>query len=364
VKIVFAGRYNDGDNTSGPEHTAYNLFNEHSKSEHSVFIQYFFDGRKYSLWKKLFGKILASNGNRMILTLGIFRIFPELRKLRPSIIHLLTFERFAVTFYLYRLIYKVKIIYNSHGVIEYENSVLKYQSFFYRLKDRFAERTFLKHSDKIVFPSVNTLSIAEKYCEFDDSNSVILPNGIDEIFFIKAINKGTGNRLKAVIQHKNTLNNSGIELLFAAHTTAHLPIDIFIITSSDLKLPLKDDIKYFTVPHMNRNELVKFYSDKDIYLSLNSYDTFSIGTAEAMASGLIPVVTSETGISRYIEHGVNGFTFSYSLHNDLAGLLDHVSKLTSEQRESISHAAQETASSLKWNNIHEMYVNIYKGMIT
>ncbi len=358
TKVVFAGRYSDGENTSGPEHTAYSIFSEHCKKHNSVFIQYFFDGRKYSFWKKLFGRISADTENGKVLTLGIFRIIPELRKLKPGIIHLLTFERFAVIFYLYRMIFNVNIIYNSHGVIQYENNVIKETN---RTKDRFSERTFLKHSDMIVFPSVNTLNIAEKYCEFDDSQAVILPNGIDELFINENRAAGTGNRLKAVIHHKNSLNNSGIELLKQL-TTAALPIDIYIIASSDIQISLSKEINYFTVPLMKRNELAEFYKDKDIFLSLNKYDTFSIGTAEAMASGLVPVITTETGISRYIEQGVNGYTFSYSLHNDLQVLLDRITKLDVNERKNISKAAVDTAKSLKWVNVYEMYEHIYKGM--
>ena len=131
---MFAGRYPEGGVISGPEMTAKSMFEEHCVNNNSVFLQYFFDGRKYSFFKKLFGRTEEQDGR--IITLGIFRIIPELRRKHPEIIHLITYERFAVIFYIYKLLFKVKILYNSHGIVRYENSELKKIPAFYRFKDK------------------------------------------------------------------------------------------------------------------------------------------------------------------------------------------------------------------------------------
>lgn len=369
VNIVYAGRFSDSGILSGPELTAKSIFNQHCLKEPSVFIQYYFDGRKYSLIKKLFGRtekpvlneVNLNNGK--VLTLGIFRIIPELRKIKPDIIHLLTFERFAIIFYLYSLLFRVKIIYNSHGVIQYENKILKKVTGIYRVKDKFCERIFLKYSDKVIFPSVNTLNIAEKYYYFDEESVVILPNGIDNIFFSKKEKTETAKRLRAVIHHKNTLNDSGIKQLFDTLATTDIQLDIHIITNTELKLPENDKINFIITGIMGSNELADFYKDKDIFLSLNSYDTFSIATAEAMASGLIPVITSETGISRYIDNAVNGFTFDYHLKTELLKIINTIIGMRIEQRYDISNAAAYSIESLTWQNIYEMYEPLYNSMI-
>ncbi len=362
-KIVYAGRYSESEILSGPELTAKCIFQERCLREPSVFIQYFFDGRKFSLMKKLFGRNEDIVEDGKILTLGLFRIIPELRRIKPEIIHLITFERFALIFYLYRLIYRVKIIYNSHGVIQYENKVLKYVPGAYRLKDKFSERIFLKYSDRVIFPSVNTLNIAEKYYRFEEENAVILPNGIDDVFFnVKNITE-TANRLKAVIHHKNILNSSGIKLLFDTLTTADLQLDVYIVTNTELKLTENSKINFITVGTMSRSELTEFYRDKDIFLSLNGYDTFSISTAEAMASGLIPVITTETGISRFIEYGVNGFTFDHHLRTDLLKILNEILNMPLNKRVDISNSSALSMKNLTWQNVYEMYDTVYNGMV-
>ena len=87
MNVVYIGRYNDTEILSGPEKAAKRIFNEHIKHCEGTFIQYFFDGRKYGIIKKLFGKDFKELNNSKVYTLGLFRIVPTLIKLKPRIIH-------------------------------------------------------------------------------------------------------------------------------------------------------------------------------------------------------------------------------------------------------------------------------------
>ncbi len=364
LKVIFAGRLPEGETPSGPELTAARIFAEHSRGGHSpVFLQYFFDGRKFSLFKKLFGREETVLPEGRVLMLGLFRILPTVKKLKPGIIHLVTFERFAVILYLYRMLFRVKIIYNSHGVINYENKVIKGIRGFRSIKDKFCERIFLKHSDKIVFPSVLTLDIAQKYYSIDEERTLILPGGVDNIFFNEKDKAEPSGRLKAVIHYKNSLNSSGLKLLFDILATAELQLSVYIITRADITIPESKTVKFIKTKYLPGNELAEFYRDKDIFLSLNSYDTFSIATAEAMASGLIPVITSETGISRYIESGLNGFAFDHHFKHDLVNILNKLINMPPDTRNNISTAARNSVKSLYWHNVYQMYSGIYGTML-
>ncbi|NOS85457.1 MAG: glycosyltransferase family 4 protein [Ignavibacteria bacterium] len=360
IKVLFAGRYSADTLLSGPERTARSIFAEHCLSNSSVFIQYFFDGRKFSLFKKLFGKeVIASEGCE-VLTLGLLRLMPELLRRKPEIIHLITFERFAAIFYIYRMVFNVKIIYNSHGIVQHENSEFKDIPAFYRFKDKICEKIFLKYSDKVIFPSILAMDIAEKYCSVNEKKAVVLPNGVNDVFFTGKAKQGSGAKLKAVLQFRNRLNSSGIELLEKSGSSIKIPLDIYILTNENIYLQNKDNISYHITKLIPSYELPDFYADKDIFLSLNKYDTFSISTAEAMASGLIPVVTSQTGISRYIENGVNGFVFD---HFDIGGLPEILNKigLTSlQERNELICSAVKTAGDLRWSSVYKLYEELYR----
>lgn len=355
-EVVFAGRYSESEILSGPELTAKKLFESYSAGQKSNFIQYFFDGRKYSFGKKLFGRqALPSESGGEIITCGLFRFFPLLRKLKPEIIHLTSFERFAVIFFLYRILFNIKIIYNSHGIIRYENEAIKGLKGFTAFKDRFCEHIFLKYSDKIIFPSKQAKDTAEKFYNINSNKILILPNGVEEEFYNQAVT-GTNTGLKAVMMHKNSLNNSSLALITETLTTAELPVDLYILSDSDTGIQNKS-VK--TIKQVIHNNLTEFYSDKLLFLSLNSYDTFSISTAEAMAAGLIPVVTNNTGISSYIHNGVNGFIIKAGSSKELSETLSEISRMGKEQIMEISGNAKNTALKFKWSNIFEMYKNVY-----
>jgi glycosyltransferase involved in cell wall biosynthesis len=222
--VVFIGRYNKSEILSGPEKTAKRIYNEHTGNKQTVqnkscFIQYFYDGRKYGFVKKLFGKEKETEVNNSgVFTLGLFSAFTALFRLKPKIIHIITFERFAVIAFLYRLFRKTKIIYSSHGIVAYENTGLKKYLFLHRFKDKFCEKIFLKYSDRIIFHSENSLDIAEKYFKIDEHKAVILSHGIDGIFEQSYKNRfnSINGTLKIVILQQSVLNKNRLNFLINA----------------------------------------------------------------------------------------------------------------------------------------------------
>jgi len=359
IKILFVGRVTEGEILSGPERFARTIFAEYTAEHQAIFLQYFFDGRKYSVFKKLFGKERIENGKGHILTLGFFRAIPFLVIYRPVVIHLLQFERFALLLYVYRLFFNVKIIYNSHGVIQFENTKIKKVNGSLRFKDNFCERMYLKYSDLTIFPSEATREIAMDYYAIDKVKTAIIPN-------FAGIEFSAGNHvslvngiIKLVIQYKNEFNKSGMDMLLSSVKDIKCKAEIYIITNTELELPVSDNLTFFMVPLMTPTKLAEFYLDKDVFLSLNSYDTFSIATAEAMASGLIPVVTNETGISSCINHGLNGFKFDYAKDTEFPGIMNDLSAMSKDQIINISNAAAKTAAEFNIDKVHSRYKEIY-----
>ncbi len=360
-RVAFAGRFDDTDITSGPVKTANRLFNEHSKGNRSSFITYFFNGKKYSFYKKLFGLELQELNGNDIYTAGLFRVYGILKKVNPEIIHILTFERFAVLILLYRLFNEVKIIYNSHGVIAYEDRELKSLPYFYKAKNRFCEKRLLKNSDVVIFPSALAIDIAEQYYGLDLSNTVILPNGIDAVFQNPNRHYVLNNVIRAVFIYNSILNQSGLDFLlrYLSGRKTDSKLELHLITDEEIIVPETTKLKIFCRTKMNAEKLAGFYLDKDVFLSLNNYDTFSISTAEAMASGLIPIITSCTGISRYIDDDYNGYLIEYGDIKGLNRYLNLLTEMNAKKRIEISREATQIYDSLSWPNVYELYRNLY-----
>lgn len=61
------------------------------------------------------------------------------------------------------------------------------------------------------------------------------------------------------------------------------------------------------VGHLNKEEIEKFWSDKDICLNLADYEGRSRSIAEAMANGVVPIVTETSGVHDDINNETNGY---------------------------------------------------------
>lgn len=366
--IVIIGRYVESENLSGPEKFSRRIFANIAgklSAGKVSFIQYFFDGRKYSLREKIFSLDENEYGGAKVYRAGLFRLYKLLKHLRPAIIHITAFERFSVIAVLYRILNRTKLVYTCNGVVKYENGELKQESFLYRLKDSICEHIIFRSSDKIVFPSSNALELAKKYYKSSAEKAVVIPNGIDEVFRQTAGNKApqaeTRKDINAVFIYKNVMNNSGLDFLMSFLKSDESKIKLHIITKQKVNITsVNSQIKL--VQPMEASELAEFYSDKDVFFSLNEYDTFSISTAEAMAAGVIPVITNQTGMSSFIEEGVNGFTVRYGDTKYLSAIINKIASMDHNKLSELKRNVSAIYEKLNWAIAAESYVQQYKQL--
>src|ERR1051325_3353730 len=206
LRVLYAGRYNKSEILSGPEKTAKRIFHIHAEKNETLFIEYYFEGSEYSIFKKLFGKeTVEESRNYKIIRAGIFRIFFIVSGFKPDIIHFITFERFAVILFLNRLFRKIKFIYNVHGIIAYEDSEFNNYPHFYRLKNKTAENLFTKLSNILLFLNDESIEICKKYYSVDEKKVMMISNGIDEIFSSKYNKNIDNHNLKFVIYNRDSL---------------------------------------------------------------------------------------------------------------------------------------------------------------
>lgn len=363
IRVLFAGRYNESEVLSGPEKVAKRIFSEYTRSEPSLFVEYFFDGSRYGFLSKLFGRqVVREDPSFEIVRAGIFRILPLLFSFKPDIIHIITYERFAVVLLLYKLFSRVKVIYNAHGIITRENISIRKVSFFYRLKDRICEKLFMRYSDRIVFYSETSINLAEKYFKLDETKLVILSSGVDTVFnrTFQSRNHNNSASLKVVIMSDGQFINRGLGLLKEIVRLIKSPVEINLIGNvmSSSFGGVDGLVTFRFLSKMDTSHLADFYKDKDVYLSLRNYETFSIAAVEAMASGLVPVVSKETGMSRYILNGENGYILS---EVDAPEISDRINLLAGNSglRHTLSANSSKVYELLSWEQIFDTFRSIY-----
>jgi len=359
MKILYIGRYNFSEKLTGPEKVAKRIFDISSKKKDAVFLEYFFDGSVYGIWEKLFGyKQLEAKIHRI----GLFRILNFILKFKPDIIHIITFERFAAIAYLVKMFLKTKIIYNVHGVAVYENKEFKNISFSLFLKDSFAEKIFFRKSDKLLFLSKFQLSIAKQFYEIENTKVQFVTNGVDEEFSAKHEVSVSNEKKSLVFIGDSERKDKDFNYLYSALSNINTACDLFVIGNYNTnKFSSKiNNVNIYKVNTMDKTALVKFLSDKDIFISSSFYDTFSIATAECMSLGLVPIVTSNTGISELISDGENGFIVN---HGDTSALAEKINLLLEDKnlRKKLSDNARKIYAILNWNKIYSSYEDIYKS---
>jgi glycosyltransferase involved in cell wall biosynthesis len=77
--------------------------------------------------------------------------------------------------------------------------------------------------------------------------------------------------------------------------------------------------------NLSDEELIQIYQDSDIYVSTSLSDSTSVSLLEAMAAGLIPIVTDISGNREWIEKENNGLLYKPKDHEDLARKISLVS---------------------------------------
>jgi glycosyltransferase involved in cell wall biosynthesis len=365
-KIVLVGRYHDGNIPSAPIKVAQNLFDELVKQNCDItFIEYFVDGSRYNLLTKLFGEeTISTNSGGKALRLGLLRFLILLIKSNPDIIHIVNFERFPLLAFLLRPFLKYKIIYSIHGVSKYERAInqIKIRKT-YLLKENFSNFIYFSFSDKLLFLSEDSVKIASEFYKLSPDKMIIVANGIAQCFgdAYKRRRKKKGRVNRIVFVGDYWKKEKGLEFLFDILNGIDTNLDLFIIGSDydkkNILCPNKA-ISIFVVDRMNEIELAKFYTDKDIFISTSLHDSFGMAPAEAMAAGLVPVVSNETGMSRYIENKKNGFVFNYGNAKLLSEILSAILNDESLQ-DKISAEASKIYEKLSWSTITSLYIDIY-----
>ncbi|MDZ4712980.1 MAG: glycosyltransferase family 4 protein [bacterium] len=357
MKIFYMGRYNPTENLSGPEKAAKRLFTELLKVHEVVFIEYFFDGRKYSLFKKLFGKhIIEKVNSSTIIQLGLISLFFFLLKEKPTTIHIINFERFVVIAYIYKLLRKVYILYGFQGVAYYENLHFKKVTKWYLLKDKLCEKIIFRYSDKLIFLSKASASLAAKYFNFDISNISIIPNGVDEIFNrTSAVKRFTRDGcIKIVFIGSIERKEKGFEFLKTALKKITFSFELYALCNEKEFT----ESNFLNVPKLETDKLAEFLLDKDVYISSSNYEPFSIAAAECMAAGLVSIMTEETGAARYVTDGVNGFVIKFNDEERLIRLLNRLNN-DRELLPQISSESKKIYGEVSWKKVLEKYKIFY-----
>ncbi len=101
----------------------------------------------------------------------------------------------------------------------------------------------------------------------------------------------------------------------------------------------------------NVQDLAPYYNAADFFIHPTLYDACANTVLQAMASGLVTIVSSRDGATDHVEDGVTGFQLMNPEDpEEIANTCRRVANLPSEARNQISSSARERMLPLTWDN--------------
>ncbi len=301
MKIVLVGRFGEGDILTGPEKVARNLFTHIAiLNPDTYFFTYFFKlGKRRKVEQILFGSETISN-NSNISRFGIFKLVAEIFKIKPDLVHIVTFERFELLILFLRIFLRFKLVYTIHGIYKYERKIFYKKPFFKSdLKDLLLEKLIFAMTDKLVFLSMQTCNLTYNYYNFDKSKVTIIPNGVSVPKFSKEKKLDFSNGIEIVFYNGLEISRErGLKKIIDLISDENLGTIRMAVIGSSVTTE-KDNVTFHRP--MSDDLLIDFLTKRQVFVDNFDYMPFSILALEAMAFGLILIVSDNSGISSYYQ---------------------------------------------------------------
>jgi glycosyltransferase involved in cell wall biosynthesis len=353
LKILFLGSFNESEVLSGPEKYAKRLFQSLEKKHPITYVAYFESG-EYSLWKKLFGfELIAGKANT--IRMGLLRLIIYLLSNQFDIIHIVTFSRFALPAYLFQS--GKRRVYTAHGIIKKEDAAKPEAPYFYKLKNRIAEKVFLNKSDLVITLSPYLKKELQAYYHEGILSHQLIYPGIDEAFFSA---------------QSETRKESPIHIMFLGGFAEREKAAFPLIEEIHLKLPQvkitcvafsSNNQDYPAIHYINKTEAhewARLLTTCDVFISPYKGETFSIASLEAMALGKVVIVDKHAGVAGLIENKVNGFVVDTGMPTQITEILENLNSNQSIAA-GIAQKAKSAVKDLTWDNAASKHFEIYSA---
>ncbi|MFQ6793601.1 MAG: glycosyltransferase family 4 protein [Thomasclavelia sp.] len=202
-----------------------------------------------------------------------------------------------------------------------------------------------------------------------NNKSYIIPNGVDDFWIDKAAKN-----------YKRINNESDLKLLYVGKITKRKNIVTLIklgklMTEKEKKFKITmigkncnnnlmkkinncSFIQYY--PFMNKEQLLKYYRDSDIFVMPSLSETFGLVYLEAMSQGTPVIYTKEEGFDKQFPDGVVGYSVTAASINEI---YDSIRNILANY-ENISKNCIENISKFNWKAISEKYYGIYNNICT
>lgn len=287
------------------------------------------------------------------------KVFNELKRIGPDVIHMQTSLSIAKAASLYAKKYKVASVVTGHyakGEAEYVFKKIKVIPRMIDFVVGFTYRSVWKNADIITVPS----DFANKYYRAFTKNNreiVTISNGIYADKYLKKSNEKL--QKKTILYVGRFVPSKNVEMIVGVLPKILSKIDARLILvgggTSENKIKnlvkdLKIENRVLFTGFASEEKVRKMYKKANIFVTASAADNQPLTILEAMASGLPVVAAKVGGIPELIKHGKNGFLFKT---NNLDSLTRNVLKILLDKNLQIQ-MGREGVKTAKRHDIKEV----------
>lgn len=122
---------------------------------------------------------------------------------------------------------------------------------------------------------------------------------------------------------------------------------------------IKDKNNVKILGKIPREKMQEFWNDKDIFLSTSDFEGASVSMLEAMALGVVPVVTNVSGVDEFVTDGTNGYISEVQNIEKLIGGI----KLLEDDRDKLEKFGNKSMQIIKEKCNQDDYLDVFERMI-
>lgn len=227
----------------------------------------------------------------------------------------------------------------------------------------------LENASKIVFLNQTYCdTVLAKYVPKIIRNDIakkseIIPNGIDSFWLNNKYNRNRFLKKDEVnVITIGTIDKNKNQLVVArALEMLHrkgIVVNYVVIGRVIDKYLFRRLTSYSFVKHLdfcNKEDLVNYYRDADIFVMPSKHETFGLVYAEAMTQGLPLIYTKGQGFDKQFDEGIVGFSVPYDSPQLIASKIQVITRNYSYY----SSNCINFSSKFSWEHIADIYSKIY-----
>lgn len=291
------------------------------------------------------------------------KIFKELKKIDPDLIHIQSSLSIAKVASLYAYKYKVAGVATGHyakGELEFKFRRLKIISKILDFIVGFSFRSTWKNIDLVTVPSKFAFRYFQNLIKSKNKITTI-SNGIYTEKYKSKNRKNLSE--KTILYVGRFIPSKNVEMIIRSlpYILSRVDVRLILVGGGALEGGLKRLVKELGVEkkvvftgYATEEKVREMYKKADIFVTASAADNQPLTILEALASGLPVVAANVGGIPELIKNEKNGFLFKSQNLNSFTGNVLKI-LLNSNLRKKMSHDAIKTA---KGHDIHDIVIKM------